>query len=209
VKKPSWVTFTQPEQRESAKYAYQQVARHVRFGWSKELGHWHAQVSSGRITVLRTIASSALAVLLVSTLLWGGCLSCSQFFMLTANGSQPCCTPTGQCHRVPAPSPISRDCTIQAIALGGVAPDTVLHPSLTVADAPVPDTAYLVKGSDVNMCVASHEIIDADKRAADAHYDRCVPSLLAFAQRSEAADFAREHGGQVLAFKDAAAAFAR
>lgn len=72
-----------------------------------------------------------------------------------------------------------------------------------------PDSAYLVKGSDVNMCVASHEIIDGDKRAADAHYDRCVPSLLAFAQRSEAADFAREHGGHVLAFKDAAAAFAQ
>ena len=59
------------------------------------------------------------------------------------------------------------------------------------------------------MCVASREIINADKRAADAHYDRCVPSLLAFAQRSEAADFAREHGGQVLAFKDAATAFAQ
>ena len=95
------------------------------------------------LNVLRTVANSALAVLLVSTLLWGGCLSCSQFFMLQANRAEHCCTPTGQCHRVPAPSPISRDCTIQPIALGGVAPDTVLHPGLTVADAPAPITGQV------------------------------------------------------------------
>lgn len=95
------------------------------------------------LNVLRTLASSALAVLLVSTLLWGGCLSCSQFFMLPSTGAQDCCTPTGQCHRVPAPSPISRDCTIQPIAPGGIAPDTGLHPDLTLADAPAPLTAEI------------------------------------------------------------------
>lgn len=97
----------------------------------------------GRITVLRTLASSALAVLLMSSLLWGGCLSCSQFLMLPTTSAQHCCTPTGQCHRVPAPSPISNDCTIQPIALGGIAPDTVLRASLPVADAPAPITAHM------------------------------------------------------------------
>jgi hypothetical protein len=72
-----------------------------------------------------------------------------------------------------------------------------------------PDSAYLVKGSDINMCAMSHGMIDADKQTADVHYDRCAPSLLAFAQQSEAADFARQHGGEVLAFKDAAAAFTK
>jgi len=70
-----------------------------------------------------------------------------------------------------------------------------------------PDNAYLVKGSNVNMCERTLEFVEENKRPADLQYDRCAPSLLAFAQRSEAVDFTREHGGEVVAFKDAAAAF--
>jgi nitrous oxide reductase accessory protein NosL len=44
-------------------------------------------------------------------------------------------------------------------------------------------------------------MIDAT-RPADVQYDRCSPSLLAFAQRIEAVQFVREHGGQVLPFKE-------
>lgn len=69
-----------------------------------------------------------------------------------------------------------------------------------------PNEAYVVKGSDVNMCAHAHEMIDADKRPAGVLYDRCSPSLLAFGQRSEATQFAREHGGEVLSFKDVVAA---
>lgn len=72
-----------------------------------------------------------------------------------------------------------------------------------------PDGAYVVKGSDVNMCARAHEMIDADKRPAGILYDRCSPSLLAFGQRSEAMQFAREHGGEVLPFKEVIAAFGR
>ena len=72
-----------------------------------------------------------------------------------------------------------------------------------------PDNAYVVRGSNVNMCERSQGLIQEDKRPADLHYDRCAPSLIAFAQRSEARDFAREHGGEVLAFKEAAAAFVK
>jgi hypothetical protein len=72
-----------------------------------------------------------------------------------------------------------------------------------------PSDAYVVKGSDVNMCARTHEVIDADKRAADITYDRCAPSLLAFARESEAIQFSREHGGKVLAFREVAAAFAK
>lgn len=68
-----------------------------------------------------------------------------------------------------------------------------------------PDDAYVVKGSDVNMCARAHEIFDADKRVADIHYDRCAPSLLAFSDRSEATEFSRQHGGIVLSFREAAA----
>ena len=72
-----------------------------------------------------------------------------------------------------------------------------------------PNSAYVVKGSDVNMCAHTHELIGADKRPADIQYDRCAPSLLAFAQEREAIQFSRRHGGTVLPFRKAAAALAR
>jgi hypothetical protein len=72
-----------------------------------------------------------------------------------------------------------------------------------------PNEAYVVKGSDVNMCAQAHAMIDADKRPAGVLYDRCSPSLLAFGQRSEATQFAREHGGEVLPFKEVMAASGR
>ena len=72
-----------------------------------------------------------------------------------------------------------------------------------------PDHAYVVKGSDVNMCAQAHEMIDADKRPADVHYDRCAPSILAFAQESEAIQFSRKHGGTVQPFRELAASYAK
>jgi hypothetical protein len=72
-----------------------------------------------------------------------------------------------------------------------------------------PEAAYVVRGSDVNMCIRTQDIVSADKRAAALRYDRCAPSLYAFAQESEAARFASQHGGQVMLFPKAAAAFSR
>ena len=72
-----------------------------------------------------------------------------------------------------------------------------------------PNDAYVIKGSDVNMCAQAHQLIDANKRQADVHYDRCAPSLLAFAQEREAIQFSREHGGTVHPFREVAAAFAK
>ncbi len=73
----------------------------------------------------------------------------------------------------------------------------------------LPTNAFVVKGSDVNMCARTHELIDADKHAADVQFDRCSPSMIAFGTRDEAAKFAREHGGEVLPFKDIVAQFSR
>ena len=72
-----------------------------------------------------------------------------------------------------------------------------------------PDNSFVVKASDVNMCEHKKELIDADKRPADLRYDRCAPSLIAFAERSDAVQFAREHGGEVMPFSQAAAAFTK
>jgi hypothetical protein len=51
--------------------------------------------------------------------------------------------------------------------------------------------------------------MDADKRPAEVQYDRCIPSMLAFGRRADAAKFVQEHGGQVLPFTDVAAQYAR
>lgn len=72
-----------------------------------------------------------------------------------------------------------------------------------------PDNAYVVKGSDLNMCERTKGPLDADKRGADLHYDRCAPSLIAFAQRNEALQFTREHGGEVMPFSQAATALSK
>jgi hypothetical protein len=71
-----------------------------------------------------------------------------------------------------------------------------------------PADAFIVKGSDVNMCAQTHELVDAEKWPADLQYDRCSPSMLAFKQKSEAAEFVRQHGGQVLPFSEIASAYA-
>ena len=72
-----------------------------------------------------------------------------------------------------------------------------------------PDTAFLVKGSDVNMCAHKHELVDADKRPAGVRYDRCAPSLLAFGRRTDAVQFTHQHGGEVLRFGEIVAAFSQ
>jgi len=69
-----------------------------------------------------------------------------------------------------------------------------------------PEDAYVVKGSNVNMCERMHALIQEDKRPADLRYDRCSPSLIAFGQRDEAVEFARDHGGEAMPFREAAAA---
>jgi hypothetical protein len=59
--------------------------------------------------LLRALSSSLLSLLLVTTLLWGGCVSCEQYFMF----GQPhgCCNPDGHCKRkAPVKDGSGRDC---------------------------------------------------------------------------------------------------
>lgn len=72
-----------------------------------------------------------------------------------------------------------------------------------------PADAYIVRGSNFNMCARTRELVNADKHPAVLHYDRCAPSLIAFARRDEAVRFARDHGGEVMRFPEVAAAFAK
>src|SRR5438067_10242355 len=60
-----------------------------------------SSVGSGIIIVLRTISNFGMSFLLAVTLLWGGCLSCSQYFMFP-NAKAGCCKPASGCGKVPA-----------------------------------------------------------------------------------------------------------
>lgn len=72
-----------------------------------------------------------------------------------------------------------------------------------------PDQAWVVTGSDVNLCAHRHQVLETDKHVAAAHFDRCSPSILAFARREAADAFVREHGGTALRFPELAASFNR
>jgi hypothetical protein len=71
-----------------------------------------------------------------------------------------------------------------------------------------PANAYVVYGSSHNACTHHQpKQASSDKRPLEAHFDRCSPSILAFATRDLAAAFARENGGRVLPFGELAAKF--
>lgn len=60
---------------------------------------------SDRRIVIRAISSSVLSLLLVATLLWGGCISCPQFFMFP-KAEKNCCNKAGQCERTSKTAPV-------------------------------------------------------------------------------------------------------
>lgn len=63
-----------------------------------------------------------------------------------------------------------------------------------------PADAYAVEGSDVIPCVRSHQMLNRDGQPVPMNFDRCSPSIIAFANRTSAESFASEHGGKVGAF---------
>ncbi len=63
-----------------------------------------------------------------------------------------------------------------------------------------PADAFAVEGSDVIPCVRSHEMLNRDGQPVPMEFDRCSPSIIAFATRASAEHFAAEHGGQVAMF---------
>jgi hypothetical protein len=63
-----------------------------------------------------------------------------------------------------------------------------------------PAGAFAVEGSDVIPCVRLHAMLNRDGQPVPVHFDRCSPSILAFASRSVAERFAADHGGRVEAF---------
>jgi len=62
--------------------------------------------------------------------------------------------------------------------------------------------AVYVSGSDVHPCAALETRIDPQGCCMTKTYDRCLPSLVAFAAKDQAAAFQKNHGGQLVVFQE-------
>jgi hypothetical protein len=63
-------------------------------------------------------------------------------------------------------------------------------------------TARYVEGSDLEHCAAARESRSASDCCRVLEYDRCLPSLVAFATDEQAAGFLKQHGGRLRRFED-------
>ena len=74
--------------------------------------------------------------------------------------------------------------------------DYIRHTSLT------PKDAFYVEGSRIVLCQSHESHMDETKHAQTRVFDRCEPSVYAFAQRAEAESFAAQNGGMVLSLAE-------
>jgi hypothetical protein len=108
----------------------------------------------------RKIANCAMTLMLLVTLLWGGCLSCAQYFMFPGLTAKDCCAPSSHCKNRPAPASAS-DCNIQAVAMTHqqAIPDHAAN--LTAAATPVL-SAVVPVGPAVAAIVTRASLISPD-----------------------------------------------
>lgn len=94
-------------------------------------------------------------------------------------------------------------CPTCAVTLGRQAGQAVTVAELTdfeTGSRIAPDEAYVVQGSDINLCLQHPMLTDSQKQPASMQFDRCSPSVLAFSSREAAEAFRQEHGGRLLPF---------
>jgi hypothetical protein len=93
----------------------------------------------------------------------------------------------------------------------------VLHHPETVRQALATDftsgrmipaaNAYYDEGGDVQYCTAHHPPVERGPQGVNVRvYDRCLPTLVAFAAREDAETYRQQHGGRVLTYDEALAA---
>jgi len=69
----------------------------------------------------------------------------------------------------------------------------------------VAETAFYLEGSDLMQCCASTTMRAGSGMICDMHYDRCLPSLVAFANLQNARAYQQEHGGRLINLVEARA----
>ena len=60
-----------------------------------------------------------------------------------------------------------------------------------------PENAFYVEGSRIVLCARHEPLLDETKHPQEPVFDRCAPSLYAFAREEDARAFAAENGGAV------------
>ena len=65
------------------------------------------------------------------------------------------------------------------------------------------ESAFYLEGSDVMECCSSPTMRADSGMLCEMHYDRCMPSLLAFPHKEAAEEFQHEHGGSLIDFAGA------
>jgi len=65
-----------------------------------------------------------------------------------------------------------------------------------------PDNATFVVGSDVSPCTHNTQQLRLEGEALPVQWDRCLPSILAFASRQSADAFRADHGGTLRSFQE-------
>lgn len=70
------------------------------------------------------------------------------------------------------------------------------------AQALSPETAYYVEGSAVETCSTPRLRSNEGHTVYERHFDRCAPSLLAFAREDQARAFVSQNGGSLKRLED-------
>jgi len=70
--------------------------------------------------------------------------------------------------------------------------------------------AVYLEGSSIDGCQGPAEFVPRDPGVQyDLHFDRCLPTLIAFKNTQEALAFQQRFGGRVLSYEDALASVKR
>jgi hypothetical protein len=69
--------------------------------------------------------------------------------------------------------------------------------------------AIYLEGSDIMECCTDTGFRSDEGAYQKMEYDRCMPSLLAFARREDAEMMRQKHGGQIISFEEARQSVAR
>jgi hypothetical protein len=102
-----------------------------------------------KLSVVRAVYSSFLSLLLLVTLMWGGCISCPQFFMVP-KAEKSCCDNAGKCKRQ-KDSPVQKECQRMPLE-----PPSIGGAHHTVAVAILPATALEVLPLPVVVAHSTH-----------------------------------------------------
>lgn len=65
-----------------------------------------------------------------------------------------------------------------------------------------PDSATFVVGSDISPCTHDAQQLRLEGEAVPVQWDRCLPSILAFASAASADTFHVQHGGTLRSFRE-------